>query len=184
MSCLRHLQWGPLSLLLALAVFSSSAHSQSVASADTTPLQFRGVPAGASLNALTATIRRLGGERVRCIRSSTDALVQECRGSFVDTTTGLRVDLWLSAIDSLAGIITFKSDGSSALLERWRVELERRYGKVPTRVQGSQRMMQWVRRGRMIRLTWRRERAGSSMSVSLVDGRVLDGWGQQKQREQ
>jgi hypothetical protein len=32
----------------------------------------------------------------------------------------------------------------------------------------------------MIRLTWRREADGTSASVSLVDGRVLDGWGLRK----
>jgi hypothetical protein len=29
----------------------------------------------------------------------------------------------------------------------------------------------------MIRLTWRSERGGRTMSVSLVDGHVLDAWG-------
>jgi hypothetical protein len=38
-------------------------------------------------------------------------------------------------------------------------------------------MLQWVRRGRMIRLTWRLERGEKIVSVSLVDGHVLDGWG-------
>jgi hypothetical protein len=37
-------------------------------------------------------------------------------------------------------------------------------------------MQQWVRRGRMLRLTWRLERGEKVASVSLVDGRVLDGW--------
>jgi hypothetical protein len=44
-------------------------------------------------------------------------------------------------------------------------------------VQGTQRMLQWVRRGRMIRLTWRMEGGAQVASVSLVDGRVLDNWG-------
>ena len=38
-------------------------------------------------------------------------------------------------------------------------------------------MMQWVRQGRMLRLTWRIERGEKVASVSLVDGRVLDAWG-------
>jgi len=37
-------------------------------------------------------------------------------------------------------------------------------------------MLQWVRRGRMLRLTWRLEGTGKVASVSLVDGRVLDNW--------
>jgi hypothetical protein len=164
-------------LLLALFAFPPAAHPQTASQPDTTPLSFRGIPAGASLSSLAATLRTLGGRPVRCTRSSSDRSVQECRGSFVDSATGLGVDLWLSAIDSQVGIITFKAEGNLPRLDLWKAELERRYGKVSTRVQGQQRMMQWVRRGRMIRLTWKREGAGSTMSLSLVDGRVLDGWG-------
>ena len=38
-------------------------------------------------------------------------------------------------------------------------------------------MMQWVRQGRMLRLTWRIEKSQKLASVSLVDGRLLDDWG-------
>ena len=65
----------------------------------------------------------------------------------------------------------------SLQLDDWRTSLEHRYGRVGLRVQGSQSMLQWVRRGRMIRLTWRLERREQVASVSLVDGHVLDGWG-------
>jgi hypothetical protein len=43
-------------------------------------------------------------------------------------------------------------------------------------------MMQWVRRGRMLRLTWRAEKNSKTASVSLVDGRVLDAWGRSRAR--
>jgi hypothetical protein len=62
-------------------------------------------------------------------------------------------------------------------LEHWRGVLQNQYGRVGTRVQGRQSMLQWVRRGRMIRLTWRLEGGAKVASVSLVDGHVLDGWG-------
>src|ERR687889_101407 len=65
----------------------------------------------------------------------------------------------------------------SSQLEKWRETLQERYGRVAARVQGSQRMLQWVRRGRMIRLTWRRAGTEKVASVSLVDGHVLDDWG-------
>jgi hypothetical protein len=50
------------------------------------------------------------------------------------------------------------------------------------RVQGNQSMLQWVRRGRMMRLTWRLEGREKIASVSLVDGHVLDSWGRAKSR--
>lgn len=80
----------------------------------------------------------------------------------------------------MTGILTLKTSGTPARLEAWRAELSRRYGAVETKAQGPQRMMQWVRRGRMIRLTWRREGAGPVMSVSLVDGHILDDWGRRR----
>ena len=171
-------RWGAViaPLLLALACLARPARSQIVVP-DTTPLTFIEIPAGASLASLASRMRTLGGNPPRCVRSTRDRAVSECRGSFRQSGSAAPVELWLSAIDSLAGIITFKHTGSSERLNLWRDDLEHRYGVVPTQVQGNQRMKQWVRRGRMIRLTWRREAEGTSVSVSLVDGRVLDGWG-------
>jgi len=37
-------------------------------------------------------------------------------------------------------------------------------------------MMQWVRRGTMIRLTWRAQQGAKATSVALIDGNVLDAW--------
>ena len=56
--------------------------------------------------------------------------------------------------------------------------------KVDAQVQGTQWMMQWVRQGRMLRLTWRIEGGGKTASVSLVDGRVLDAWGRARGKSQ
>jgi hypothetical protein len=87
------------------------------------------------------------------------------------------VRLWISAVDSVASVITISGAVAADQLDRWRAAVERRYGRVDASVQGSQWMMQWVRHGRMLRLTWRLERSGRVASVSLVDGRVLDRWG-------
>jgi hypothetical protein len=170
-------RWGAAAapLLLTLAGLTR-AHAQ-VAQPDTTPLTFIEIQAGASLASLSTRLLALGAGPLRCVRATRDRSVAECRGSLRLPGSPAPVEVWLSAIDSLAGIITFKHTGSSGRLTEWRDDLERRYGVVPTRVQGTQRMKQWVRQGRMIRLTWRREADGTSVSVSLVDGRVLDGWG-------
>jgi hypothetical protein len=42
-------------------------------------------------------------------------------------------------------------------------------------------MMQWVRQGRMLRLTWRIEKSQKLASVSLVDGHLLDDWGRTRE---
>lgn len=181
----RYQRWGACGapLLVAFACLAPASARGQAAVPDTTPLSFMGIPAGASLARLADAVRAVGGARLRCVRSKRDPAVEECRGSYREAGNPAPVEIWLSAIDSLAGIITLKHSGSGAQLNRWRLDLEQRYGLVPTQVQGGQRMQQWVRRGRMIRLTWRREAGGTTVSVSLVDGRVLDGWGARQQQQ-
>ena len=147
---------------------------------DTAVLEFLGFRAGARLDELVLRVRTSGSGTLRCKRSRADGRVSECRGILHDTEVAPRVDLWVSAIDSLAGVMTLSGRVDSLQLDDWQRMLEGRYGRVSTRVQGSQRMQQWVRRGRMIRLTWRVEGRGKIASVSLVDGRVLDAWGRSR----
>lgn len=150
--------------------------------ADTAPLEFHGFRAGGTLAELQSTLQTLGGGRLHCDRAKADRRVTECRASITDVELGERVSLWVSAIDSVAGVITLSSSVGAAQLDRWRQAIERRYGRVDATVQGSQWMMQWVRRGRMLRLTWRIERGQKVASVSLVDGQVLDAWGRDKRQ--
>jgi hypothetical protein len=146
---------------------------------DTAGLQFHGFRAGGRLDEIDHLINRLDGGRLRCDRSKRDRRVSECRGVVRDSALGGAVKVWVSAIDSIAGVITLSAPVNGETLDRWRGLIESRYGRVGARVQGSQWMMQWVRRGRMLRLTWRTDRGERTASVSLVDGRVLDAWGKQ-----
>jgi hypothetical protein len=109
-----------------------------------------------------------------------DRRVMECRAVLREPDDGNTVQLWASAIDSASGVITLAAAVPQTQLDRWRQILQERYGQVGPRVQGTQRMLQWVRSGRMLRLTWRLERTGKVASVSLVDGRVLDNWGRSR----
>src|SRR4051812_42215959 len=146
-----------------------------IAQPDTTVLAFRGFRAGARLDELNDQLRLRGGQSLRCRRSRIDPRVLECRAALQEM--GSVVEVWVSAIDSAAGVITLSTMVASDQLDRLLQDLQDRYGRVGQKVQGSQRMLQWVRRGRMLRLTWRLERKGRVASVSLVDGRVLDDWG-------
>lgn len=168
-------------LALGLLWFAASASATSSPGAqDTSALQFEGFRAGARLNELDQLLRRLDGGRLRCDRAKRDRRVSECRGTVRDAAMGGAVKVWVSAIDSVAGVITLSAAVDGETLDRWRGRLESRYGRVGAKAQGSQWMMQWVRRGRMLRLTWRIDRGVRTASVSLVDGRVLDEWGQKR----
>jgi hypothetical protein len=170
-------------LLLALASLPATAQSaaSSPASPDR-PLAFFGFEAGAPLADVAARLKALDGSRLRCDRAHADSHVTECRATVGDPALGGPVNLWMSAIDSLSGVMTLSADVSPDQLDTWRSALEKAYGKVGAQVQGTQWMMQWVRRGRMIRLTWRTENGNRVASVSLIDGHVLDAWGRGRAR--
>jgi hypothetical protein len=138
-------------------------------------LEFLGFRAGARLDEMALHLRTAGG-KLRCRRSKIDRRVSECRSALDQDRFGGAAELWVSAIDSVAGVITVSGALAPGELESWRAGLETRYGRVDPRTQGTQSMLQWVRRGRMLRLTWRMERGEKVASVSLVDGRVLDAW--------
>jgi hypothetical protein len=165
-----------------LLVPAASAAAAAQVAPDTSSLQFFGFRAGAPLDELSDRLHSLGGGLLRCKRSRTDTRVSECRASLSYPELGKKVSLWVSAIDSVAGIMTLSGVVAPGQLDRWQESLRVRYGVVGKRVQGTQSMHQWVRRGRMIRLTWRLEAGGEVASVSLVDGRVLDDWGRTQSR--
>jgi hypothetical protein len=108
--------------------------------------------------------------------------VLECRATIADSMSGRAVALWLSAIDSVAAIVTISGPVDGDQLTAWRTSLESSYGAVGARVQGIQWMLQWIRGGQMLRLTWRVDQREKLASVSLVDGPLLDGWGRQRIR--
>ena len=177
----RLAQMTALAVLAVLIANTTPAQAQAVAP-DTTALQFLGFHAGAPLADIAARMRVLGGSALHCDRAQRDRHVMECRGTVPDPVRGSDVKVWLSAIDSLSAVLTLSSDVAPDQLDGWRDALEHAYGRVGAKVQGPQWMMQWVRQGRMMRLTWRVGASERVASVSLVDGRVLDAWGRNRPR--
>jgi len=138
------------------------------------PLTFLEVAAGASVDEVAARVRAADG-RFSCGTSKTDKRVQDCRGSFT-ADDGAAVEVWLSAIDGTCGIVTLSAPLDAALLDAWRTDARARYGQVGARAQGPQWTEEWIRRGQMLRITWRTDGSQKRVSVSLVDGRTLDRW--------
>ena len=145
------------------------------------PLSFLGIDAGARLDTISGTVRLLGGTALRCQRAKQAREVQECRGTLFEPVSGRPLALWLSAMDSATGILTLSGPVAGVELDSLRAGLQRHYGLVDAKVQGSQWMMQWVRQGRMLRFTWRIEKGEKVLSISLIDGRILDAWGRRQE---
>jgi hypothetical protein len=144
------------------------------------PLEFLGFAAGAPLVEVARQAAHLGARQLKCDRARKDRSVLECRATLVDSISGRPLSLWLSAIDSASAIVTLSGPVAADQLQNWKLDLEDRYGVVDARVQGPQWMLQWVRHGRMLRLTWREEQGQKVASVSLTDGWILDAWGRKR----
>lgn len=164
-------------LLLFLTIMPAATVAQT---APLPPLSFLGFEAGAPLEAVGRQVLALGGKGLRCDRARRDRTVRECRAVVVHPAFGRPMDLWLSAMDSSSGVLTLSSPVSGIELDAWRADLETAFGVVNANVQGPQWMLQWVRQGRMLRLTWKIENGAKVASVSLVDGWVLDNWGRKR----
>lgn len=80
-----------------------------------------------------------------------------------------------SLVDGSVAVLLLAASVDDARLERWVGDLSARYGRVTPRTPHGQTSWQWVRRQRMIRVTTRIEASGRVVSVSLVDGPLLDG---------
>jgi hypothetical protein len=163
-------------LVLALGALLARPASLVAQAADSSALGFLGFHPGARIEAVAARVDSLDGRPLACERSRVDPHVTECRTTLHDPDVGGTVEVWLSAVDSVAGVLTLAGAVTADQLDAWRARLERRYGQADARVQGTQWMMQWVRQRRMVRLTWRSQQGARAASVSLVDGHVLDAW--------
>ena len=144
------------------------------------PLQFSGFEVGQNLSAVAGRAGALGGS-LRCDRSRSDPTLHDCRAQLTDSA-GRRMDLWLSAVDSGASVMTIAARVSAVQLAGWQRELLTRHGSAREVQQGAQHAMQWIHANTMLRLTWRPEGDETMASVSLVDGARLDAWGRRTER--
>lgn len=162
-------------LLAALALSAGLSGVAAAQSATVMPLYFHDFRPGMTIGEVTTLVGRLGGS-FTCETASRDSRVRECRGRAAGSELGGPVSLWGSAMDGVLGVLTVSGDVAPDQLDDWRSHLERQHGQVDARVQGRQWMLQWVRRGTMVRLTWRVGGGERRASVSFVHGPTLDGW--------
>ena len=149
-----------------------------VATVDTAALEFLGFRAGLTIAEMQARATEAGGT-LTCQRAHQELRLGECRGGLPDLDSGRSVDLWASIIDDKGAVTTLEAQLTMARFTRWRDLLEGRYGTVAVRRQGPMQMLQWVRGGRMLRLSWRAKGRDVEASVSFIDGPLLDAWANQ-----
>lgn len=168
-------------VLAALLLLAVPLAAQTPLAARRPPLQFMGFKAGTTLEQVAGTVRLQRGEGLACRTAAADSLVVDCRADIRDPLTGARLEVWLSAMDSLVGVLTVAGSLSKAQLDWWTSSLTNAYGPGTESSQGDQVTHQWIRHRQMLRLTHRVSAdSGLNASISLVDGPVLDGWGRSR----
>lgn len=161
--------------LAVLAVIGSPLAGQGT-TRGSPPLAAAGFSPGQSLASVAVRAHELGGATLACDRSRADHRVLDCRALMRDSL-GQHLDLWLSSVDSAVSVLTLSTALTDTALAAWRRALVRHYGTSAVQVQGTQQMMQWIRRNTMLRLTWRDNGGMNQVSLSMVDGTLLDDWG-------
>ncbi len=135
------------------------------------PLDFLGFRPGVQRAEAAARVRALGGSW-RCSPAKVDRRVEECRGTLPPRAGGF--DLIGSVIDGSVAVLLFSTPTDDVTLAAWVEDLAHRFGRVEPRRSHSVEVWQWTRRQRMIRVTTRHEGGTRYVSVSLVDGPLLD----------
>ena len=138
-------------------------------------LEFMGFRPGMSAADLEARIESLGG-KWSCSTSRVDSRFSECRGHVNPDGAG-EFNLTGSLVGGTTAVLLIAAEVDDVELNRWVEDLSAQYGRVTARLANTQAMWQWVRERRMIRVTTRIEGGNRVVSVSLVDGIVLDNLG-------
>lgn len=138
-------------------------------------LSFLGIAPGAPRVTAEVWLRRHHGEW-SCARSTVDSRFSECRGRIAPEQTPA-LTITASLIGDSVGVLLLSGPVPETQLLRWRADLEAAFGPARTTAERDPTTWQWIRNRRMLRIAWRPGASGPTASVSLVDGRLLDGLG-------
>jgi len=140
------------------------------------PLTMLGLAPGVTKSALQEDVAKLGG-KLECKTASANPRIADCTAPLVRGEDGRRWSLLASMVDGSAGIVLLKATVSDQELAQLTRDLVAALGRPNLRQQHDQVTYEWIRSGRSMRLASRGERGRSQVSVSLIDGAVLDGLG-------
>lgn len=138
---------------------------------ESSPIEFLGFRPGSSRAEAEAHLATVAGSW-RCNRSH-DPRITDCRGT-MPSAAGI-LSLTASHVDGRLAILLLAGPVDREAIAVWRERLQTVYGSVAPRTDHGQETWQWIRRRQMLRLTTRLEAGRRVVSVSLIDGPLLDG---------
>ncbi len=156
--------------LIWLASFTASA---SRAPAQDPALEVFGLAPGGPFTAMQDALAKIGG-KPGCKASPVDRRVAECTATLTRTPDRRNWVLTASVVDGTVGLLLLRTStdarGFGGLRDAWTTRL----GRPNLKHLANLDSFQWIRAGRMLKLAGRNERGRYEVTVSLVDGEVLD----------
>jgi hypothetical protein len=136
-------------------------------------LTVAGLETGVERGQLESRVAELGG-RLECKGSAVDRRFAECSAVLKRAPDGRHWNLLASMVDGNAAILLLTAPFDAPRLTAFREELTQALGRPNLNSRGGQDSFEWVRAGRMLRLTSRHQGGRLEVAVSLVEGRLLD----------
>jgi hypothetical protein len=136
-------------------------------------LQVHGLEPGIAQADLGTRVGQLGG-KLACHGSTANSRLGECLATLSRAPDHRGWTLRASLVEGTAAILILTSPISDRDLDRLREQLIADFGRPNLRNQGAVRSYEWIRSGRMMRLTTNGAADWREVSISLVDGAVLD----------
>lgn len=153
--------------LVSLATPVSPAQGQEPA------LEVLGLAPGGPFAEMQASLAKIGG-KAECRTSPVDRRVAECTATLTRTPDHRNWLLTASVVDGTVGLLLLRTStdarGFDGLRDAWTTRL----GRPNLKHLANLNSYQWIRMGRMLKLAGRNERGRYEVTVSLVDGEVLD----------
>ena len=159
--------------LLALALVTRLALAAPLVGQTADRLGIHGLEPGTSQAALGERVGQLGG-KLGCHGSTANSRLGECLASLTRTPDHRSWTLRASMVEGTTAVLILTAPISDRDLDRLREQLIADFGRPNLRNQGTLKSYEWIRSGRMMRLTSNGSGDKREVSISLVEGAVLD----------
>ncbi len=143
------------------------------AGAQNPSLEVFGLAPGGSLADLQDRLAKVGG-KPGCKTSPVDHRVTECTATLARTPDRRNWALTASVVDGTVSMMWLRASTDARGFDGLREEWTARLGRPNLKHVGNFDSYQWIRAGRILKLAGRNERGHYEVTVSLVDGEVLD----------
>lgn len=132
-----------------------------------------GLAPGGAVAELQESVAKAGG-KTTCRTSTVDPRVSECTATLTRTPDHRTWAMTASAVDGTTGMLMLRTTtdprGFDALREEWTA----RFGRPNLKHMPNLESYQWIRGGRMLKLAGVNVRGRYEVTVSVVEGAILD----------